>query len=1088
MAVTRGAIVRPDLDAVAGSREPEALLSQRHRRTGTVGTGTVGTGTVGTGTLGTGTLGTGTVAPNGLPICGTLRSDMNPLLRALAAVLLFAATAEGQGIPNEHLSGLKWRHIGPFRGGRTKSALGIPGRPNEFLIGVCNGGVWKTDDYGRTWLPIFDAQPTGSIGAIAVAASRPDTIYVGSGEGLHRPDLSTGDGLYKSTDGGKTWAHLGLRDGQQIPQIAVDPNNPDRLFIAVLGHPYGPNEERGIYRSTDGGKSYQKVLYLDADTGGIDVVLDPKDARTVYASLWEAREGPWENASFAGPGSGLYKSTDGGDHWKKLTKGLPDFATDGLGRIGIGLAPSQPSRIYLTVDARQNGGLYRSDDAGESFRKMTKDPRVTDRGSDFAEVKVHPTNPDIVFTADVVVWKSVNGGQDFAMLRGAPGGDDYQRIWIDPARPETMLIASDQGAVITVNGGRTFSSWYNQPTAQLFHVNADNAFPYRLCGGQQESGSACVSSRGQDGQITFRDWHPASVEEYGYAVPDPLEPDVVYGGKVSRYDRRTGQAQDVSPLPLRGGQYRTVRTAPLVFSPVDSKTLYFAANEVWRTADGGKQWARVSPDLTRKQWAPPPSIGKYRGGEDAKVTQRGVIYALAPSPLDQDTLWAGTDDGLIHVTRDGGKSWSDVTPKELGPWAKVSILDAGHFDANTAYAAINTLRLDDLRPLILRTHDGGKTWTKIAAGLPDDAPIAVVREDPVRKGLLFAGSERTVHVSFDDGDHWQPLRLNLPATSIRDLIVKEADLAIATHGRGFWILDDISPLRQLNAGVLAKPAWLFAPHAAFRVRWNTNTDTPLPPDEPAAANPPDGAILDYLLTSDSKAEVVLEVLDAQGALVRRHSSLDVIEPLHDEENIPSWWMRKPTRPSTAKGVHRFVWDLRHTAPPFPETGYPIAAVLGDTPREPRGAWAVPGDYKVRLTAGGQVLEQPLRVNLDPRVKTDAKDLADQLQLSLAVSSALTSCRQALDAAPALKARLGGQPDLLAQLEALEGLEQKGRRRRAGPDEQTLARASRQLAALFESLQAADVAPTTQLQEAVEKTVTLAAELVARWHAAAAKAR
>ena len=1007
---------------------------------------------------------------------------INPLRASAAALLLSAASAVGQGIPAQHLAELKWRHIGPFRGGRTKSALGIPGRPNEFLIGVVNGGVWKTDDYGRTWAPLFDAQPTGSIGAIGISAAKPDTIYVGSGEGLHRPDLSTGDGLYKSVDGGKTWEHLGLRDGLQIPQIAVDQGNADRLFVAVLGHPYGPNEERGIYRSTDGGKSIQKVLYVDADTGGIDVVIDPKDSKVVYAALWEHREGPWENGEFSGPGSGLYKSTDGGDHWTKLTKGLPTFEADGLGRIGIGISPSQPSRIYLTVDAKKNGGLYRTDDGGGSFRKMTPDARVTERGSDFAEVKVHPTNPDVVFTADVVVWKSVNGGQDFEMLKGAPGGDDYQRIWIDPNRPETMLIASDQGAVVTLNSGRTWSSWYNQPTAQMFHVTADNAFPYRLCGGQQESGSACVSSRGQDGQITFREWHPAGIEEYGYAAPDPLDPDIVFGGKVSRYDRRTGQTQDVSPAPLRGIDHRTVRTAPLIFSPTDPKTLYFASNEVWRTSDGGNQWTKISPDLARKEWTVPPSVGKYRTLETAKSTHRGVIYALAPSPVDEKVIWAGSDDGLIHVTRDGGKTWPDVTPKELGPWAKVSILDAGHFDSKTAYAAINTLRLDDNRPLILRTHDAGKTWTKITAGLPEDAPIDVVREDPVRKGLLYAGSERTVHVSFDDGDHWQPLRLNLPATSIRDLIVKDADLAIATHGRGFWILDDMTPLRQLNAEVLNKAAHLFAPHAAVRVRGNTNTDTPLPPDEPAAANPPDGAVIDYFLAEDSKAEVTLEILDAAGGLVRKHSSLDPLEPLKDVENVPTWWMRKPTRPSAAKGMHRFVWDLRHSTPPFPETGYPIAAVASDTPREPRGAWVVPGDYKARLTANGKALEQPLKVVMDPRVKTDTDSLNRQLQLSLTVAAGLASCRYALDGALGLKARLKNHPELLEQAAALEGAEAHGRRRRGKAEDHTLNLTIRRLAGLFEAIQGADAAPTAQMEAAVESTLKIAVDLVNRWRA------
>src|SRR5438094_881710 len=659
------------------------------------------------------------------------------------AVLICAFAARAEDTFRE----LRWRSVGPYRGGRTKAAAGVPGKPGLFYVGAVNGGVWRTDDYGRTWTPIFDGQPTGSIGAIAVAPSNPDVIYVGSGECLQRPDLSTGDGVYKSTDGGKTWRHLGLRDAQQIPQIAVDPRDPDRLFVAVLGHPYGPNEERGVFRSVDGGATFQKVLYRDPDTGAADVLLDPSDPGTVFAALWESREGPWENGHFEGPGSGLYKSTDGGSTWRRLAQGLPDFEHGGLGRIGIGIAPSSPRRLFVTVAAKTGGGLFRSDDAGENWSRVTDDERVAERADDFAEVKVHPRNPDVVFTASVVVWKSTDGGKTFTALRGAPGGDDYHRIWIDPVNPDVMLLAGDQGAIVTVNGGSTWSSWYNQPTAQMFHVTADSAFPYRLCGGQQESGSACVSSRGSDGEITFREWHPAGFEEYGYGAPDPLDPDIV----------------------------------------------------------------------------------------------------------------------------DGGKSWRDVTPPDLRPWAKVSILEAGHYDARTAYAAINTLRLDDLRPHIYRTHDGGKSWQPIVNGLPDGGIVNVVREDPARKGLLYCGTEQAVYVSFDDGDRWEPLRLNMPATSIRDLIVKDKDLAVATHGRGFWILDDISPLRQFPTFAAGRAA-LLRPAPALRVRFDTNTDTPVPPDEPAGKNPPDGAIFDYWLAQPASGPVILEILDESGRAVRRWSS------------------------------------------------------------------------------------------------------------------------------------------------------------------------------------------------------------------------
>jgi photosystem II stability/assembly factor-like uncharacterized protein len=770
---------------------------------------------------------------------------------ALVLVTAVASSLHAQYDPS-HDYALRWRSIGPFRGGRTVAGVGVRQQPNVFYIGVNNGGVWKTTDAGRIWVPLTDGLSTSSVGAIAVAPSDPNVIYVGSGEGLQRPDLSTGDGIYRSTDAGRTWTHLGLRNAQQIPMIAVDPADPKRLYVAALGHPYGPNPERGIYRSTDGGETFEKVLYKDEDTGGMDVAIDPSNPKNVYAVLWEARQGPWENGVFSGPGSGFYKSTDGGTTWKQTTKGLPTYA-ENLGRIGIEVCQADPKRLYAIIDAKA-GGLYRSDDGGESWRLVSDFPGIWERGGDFNEVRADPKNPDILYVANVVTWKSTDAGRTWKSFRGAPGGDDYHRLWINPDNPDIILNASDQGAIITVNGGQTWSSWYNQPTAQMFHVNADNAFPYRVCGGQQESGSACVQSRSDDGRITFREWHPAAIEEYGYAVPDPLDPERVFGGKVQRYDRRTGQVTLVTPKPLRDGGYRTVRTAPVVFSPADPRVLFYGANTLWKTTDGGDSWTEISPDLARSTWSVPSNVGKYAAG--VKVTRRGVIYALAPSPLDVNRIWAGTDDGLIHLTADGGKTWKDVTPKELVPWAKVSVMDASHFDAGEAWAAINTLRLDDLRPHIYRTRDGGATWTHITNGIPDGAIVNVVREDPKRRGLLFAGSETQVWVSFDDGDHWQSLRRNMPAQSIRDLIIKDDDVVVATHGRGFWILDDITPLRQLDAPAVTAEAFLFQPQEAMRWRWNKNSDTPLPPDEPAGENPPDGAIINYLLKGPAKSVVL----------------------------------------------------------------------------------------------------------------------------------------------------------------------------------------------------------------------------------------
>jgi photosystem II stability/assembly factor-like uncharacterized protein len=885
---------------------------------------------------------------------------------------------------------LRYRMIGPFRGGRTKAATGVPGQPNVFYIGACNGGVWKSIDYGRVWTPVFDDQPTGSIGAIAVAPSNPDTVYVGSGEGLQRPDLSTGDGIYKSTDAGRTWRHLGLREGQQIPQIAVDPRNPDRLWVAVLGHPYGPNTERGIFRSTDGGQTFQRVLYKDENTGGIDVVVDPSNADVVYAVLWENRQAPWENGEFTGPGSGLYKSTDGGTTWRQLTAGLPTFAKDHLGRIGIGIAPSRTRRLFATVQSRENSGLYRSDDAGETWALVNDNPYVTERGDDFAEVKVDPKNPDIVYSASVVTWKSVDGGKTFAALRGAPGGDDYHRLWINPDNPDIILLASDQGAVVTVNGGKTWSSWYNQPTAQLYHVAADNAFPYRVCSGQQESGSVCISSRGDDGRVTFREWHPVGVDEYGYVAPDPLDPDIVYGGRVTRYDRRNGEVQNVAPVinATDNSAYRVIRTQPILFSPLDPKVLYFAANQVWKTTDGGQNWTAISPDLTRATWDAPANVGTYRGSEEAKPSRRGVIYTIAPSPLEAGRIWAGTDDGLIHLTIDGGQHWSDVTPPELTPWAKVSLMDASHFDPNTAYAAVNTIRLDDLRPHIYRTRDGGRTWTPITSGIPGGGTVNVVREDPKRRGLLFAGTEQAVYVSFDDGDDWQSLRLNMPATSIRDLIVKDDDLVIATHGRSFWILDDITPLRQVSETVAAAAVHLYKPQDAWRVQWDKNTDTPLPPDEPAGQNPPDGAVIDYWLGKPASGSVSIEIVDPAGRSVIHWASSDPVEPVKDIGNWPAYWIRPTRVPAATAGMHRFVWDLHYPAPKAFEKSYPISATPGGTAPEPKGPWAVPGTYTVRLTVGGAAQTAPLVVKMDPRVKTPIPGLERQFALSLRLCNAI----------------------------------------------------------------------------------------------------
>jgi photosystem II stability/assembly factor-like uncharacterized protein len=870
--------------------------------------------------------------------------------------------------------------IGPFRGGRTVAASGIASDPSTYYVGVNNGGVWKSTDVGRTWQPIFDSQPTGSIGALALAPSNPNIIYVGSGEGLQRPDLSVGDGIYKSTDAGRTWTHLGLREGHQIAALIVDPRDPNRVFAAVLGHPYGPNPERGVFRSTDGGSTWQKVLYKDENTGAIDLAFDPANARTVYAVLWAARQGPWENGAWNGPQSGLFKSTDGGDTWQQLTGGLPTYA-DGLGRIGIGIAPSNPRRMYALVDAK-TPALYRSDDAGSNWTRVNTEERITGRGSDFANVRVDPRNPDKIYVANTSTYRSDDAGQTFTAIKGSPGGDDYHTIWINPLHPEIILLACDQGATISVNAGETWTSWYNQPTAQFYHVITDNRFPYWVYGAQQESGSAAVKSRGDWGEITARDWHTIGVEEYGYVAPDPLDPNIIYGGRATRFNQTTGQVQEIAPEVLRSQKYRWLRTMPMLFSPVDPHVLYLGSNVLFKTINGGHSWDVISPDLTREKYDVPESVGVFTEEARKQATRRGVIYSLAPSHKDINVIWAGTDDGLIHVTRDGGKTWSNITPPDLTPWSKVAQLDASHFDDVSCYAAINRFRLDDLKPHIYRTHDSGKTWKEIVNGLPD-GPVNTVREDPVRKGLLFAGTELAVFGSFDDGDHWQPLRLNMPATSIRDLVIHDNDIVAGTHGRSFWILDDIAPLRQMNESVANADAYLFRPSAAYRVRRSVNTDTPLPPEEPAGENPPDGAIIYYNLKSS--APVTIEIFDAAKKLIRKYSSDDKPEPSAAEIVVQTQWARPTAIPSADTGLNRFVWDLHYPPPDSVEHDYPISAVWRNTPRYPQGPIVLPGQYSVTLTVNGKSYSQPLTIKMDPRVKTPLAGLQEQFRLATKIT-------------------------------------------------------------------------------------------------------
>ena len=978
----------------------------------------------------------------------------------LLTLILPLVCAQAQSVDPTLFNAMKWRMIGPHRGGRTVGAVGVPQQPNVFYMGVNNGGVWKTTDYGRTWFPIFDDQPTGSIGDVAVAPSNPNVVYVASGEGIQRPDLSVGNGMYKSTDAGKTWTFLGLNDGQQLGGIAIDPTDENRVFVAVLGHPYVPNAERGVFRTTNGGKTWDRVLYKDENTGAVQVTIDPKNPNVVYADLWAARQGPWENGAWQGPESGLYKSTDGGTTWQKLTKGLPT-TEQGLGRIGFCIAPSDPNRLYATVDAPELGGVYRSNDAGASWTRFNSDQRLWGRGSDFAEVKTHPTNPDIVFIADVAAWKSVDGGKTWNDFRGAPGGDDYHRLWINPTNPDILLLAGDQGAIITVNGGQTFSSWYNQPTAQFYHVSTDNSFPYNVLGGQQESGSVGIASRGNDGQVTFREWHPVGVEEYGYVAADPLDPNIIYGGKITKFDKRTGQVQNIAPEAVRSGKYRFVRTAPVLFSPIDPKRLYFAGNVLFKTQNGGNSWQTISPDLTRETYPNiPESVGVYQTADMKTMPRRGVIYTIAPSFKDINTIWVGTDDGYIQVTRNGGKTWANVTPPGVTEWSKVSLMDAGHFDVNTAYAAVNRIRCDDMRPHIYRTHDGGKTWKEIVTGLPNE-PINVVREDPSRKGLLFAGSETAVYVSFDDGDHWQTLRLNMPATSIRDLVIKDDDVVVGTHGRSFWILDDITPLRQLTPDLAKNETILYKPQRTYRVRWNMNTDTPLPPEEPAGQNPPDGAIINYYLNGKANSVVTLAITDAAGKLVRQYRSDEKPYDIPDI-NLPAYWIRPQPILSAEAGAHRFTWDLHYTPLAMPPS-YPIAATYHQTAPDPTSPWVMPGKYTVTLTVNEKTYTQPLVVTMDPRVKTTPVSLRQQHDLSLAAYE--------------------GRKRVMAMQQEAQTLKSKAsdaQKKSLATSQTSLNALNRSFSTIFNLLQDTDMPPTMQAVAAASDAQASLQKVVQEW--------
>jgi len=1021
--------------------------------------------------------------------------------------------ARAQSLDPSLYGDLRWRSIGPHRGGWSTCAAGIPDEPNVFYFGAADGGMWKTEDAGETWTPLFQHESSATVGAFAIAPSNPKILYVGTGHPEPRYDVASGDGVFRSDDGGVTWRHVGLEATRAIGRILIGSRNPDVVLVAALGRLFGPNPERGVFRSEDGGRTWSRTLFVDADTGAVDLAASPEDPSVVYAAVWHARVHPWLSyfEPIVGATSGVYKSTDGGRSWKRLSGG--GWPEGPLGRIGLETAPG--GRVYALVDAqpflsalpagaaaarKSAGGLYRSDDAGATWKLVNGDPTLG--GWYFARLTVEPGNRDVIYVMGQSVKRSDDAGKTFDIVKGAPGGDDYHFLWINPKHSEQRVLASDQGTVVSVNGGRSWSSWYNQPTGQFYHVETDARFPYWVYSGQQDSGTVGIASRGDYGAVSYREWHPVGGEERGWDVPDPADPEIVYGtglgGTVTRFDGRTGQVENVSPWPESTygrrpteTRYRYTWISPLAISRKPPHAMYVGSQVVFRSTDRGKRWEAVSPDLT----------GAVPGtkGCDAEITVAlakpcgfGVVFSLALSPHDEREIWAGTDDGLVHVTRDGGKTWSDVTPRGLPPWEIVASLDVSALEPGVVYAAVDGHRKDDSEPHAWRTRDGGKTWTSISAGLPAGHFLSVVRADPVRKGLLYAGTDTGVFVSFDDGGRWQPLQQNLPTTWVRDLTVHGADLVAATQGRGIWVLDDVTPLRAISAETAAAAVELFAPSPAVRVRRSENKDTPLPPETPLGRNPPAGAVLDYWIGSETGGPVTLEIRDAKGDVVRRFSSADPPEaPNASRYFARAWVPPKPGLP-TARGHHRFVWDLRYPLPKVERFNYSIAAIWGEgTPLQPEGPLAVPGEYSVKLTAGDRTVTRTLRVEKDPRVPASAADFSEQLRVARAICAELEKDDAALREVRSLRARLAkarsaaGDPSLakaLSDLDARAAEIETGRRGTPDAASQGLSPLNGRLASLLDAVESADTSPTSPAAAMFEDLQRALAARLEAWKA------
>ncbi|HTS78320.1 MAG TPA: hypothetical protein VMG40_19080 [Bryobacteraceae bacterium] len=1033
-------------------------------------------------------------------------------MRSRSCFLLFAAcfTLVAQPIDSSLYRAMRWRQIGPFRAGRATAVTGIAGNPAVYYMGTPGGGLWKTVDGGQVWKPISDSVRISSIGAVAVAPSNPDIVYMGTGDvSMVGGSVNMGDGVYKSLDAGKTWQHIGLNETEHIGNLWIDPHNPDIVLVAALGRTYSKNPERGVFKTTDGGKTWRKVLYKDDITGAVDLVFAPENPKIGYAALWEHYTAPGVRAAIESSGfAGVYKTTDAGDTWTHLTDGLP---TGRLGRIGVATSADGAKVFAIVAGAggfggggggRAAGGLYRSDDAGAHWTKITQDPRIQGSGY-FSRVFLDPKNSDIVYVAQTSLYRSTDGGRTFDSYKGAPGGDDNHALWIDPTDSNRMMMASDQGGTISVDGGKTWSSWYNQPTGQIYHLSTDNRYPYWIYGTQQDSGSVGTLSRGDYGEITFMDWDPVGGYEFGYIVPDPLNPTLVYAGGPSRgvvrIDRVNRQVATVSPAVTRDSPYHVATNPPLGFSPQDPHVFYMGTQFLLETRDGGLHWKAISPDLTTRpdeerpkpptESAAAPALPQRPRAQEQQETiqpnNRIAINTFAASPVAAGEIWAGTNNGVIQVTRDNGATWQNVSPAGFTALTQISIIEASPFDPATAYAAIDRHDENDFRPHFYRTHDFGKTWQETDSGIPDGCFARVVREDPQRKGLLYAGTENAAFVSFDEGDHWTSLQLNMPTTSIRDLVVHGDDLVAATYGRAFWILDDVTPLRQIGRNVSSAPAFLFRPEKALRVRLDLNQDTPIPPDMPAGDNPPNGAIVDFYLGSQPSQDVTLGIYDSAGALVREYSTKPEPASTEPPPNVPEYWLAHPEPLTKNRGQNRFVWDLRYAPPPVLRHEYPISALYQNTPGLPLGAIVTPGRYTVRLTVNGRTFEQPLEVAMDPRVDVTPDALNDQLTLERNILDLVASSFDFYKKAVALRQTLAADQKQIernsggdAGITAIKDFDRKAQRvqggeggfgggGRGGRQQPAFASLNRSIGSLASIVDGQDAAPTPVMQSAYE---------------------